>query len=163
MTIQYDLAIKTAADQFLPGLDWRCFKAQLRQESQLNPKALSPAGARGIAQFMPATWAEWSVKAGYKGSSPEDPLAAIPVAAQYMAYLMAQWSSPRPHIDRLCLALASYNAGLGNMLEAQKRQSGALLYSEIIKGLPAVTGKHSQETITYVKRILGYWSEYITG
>jgi len=163
MTTQYDLAIKAAAEQFLPGYDWRLFKAQLQAESNLNPKAVSPVGARGIAQFMPKTWEEWSAKTGYKGASANDPYAAIPVAAQYMAYLIKQWSSPRPDIDRYCLALASYNAGLGNILEAQRKRSGALLYAEIMKGLPEVTGQHSKETITYVKRILGYWADSITG
>src|SRR5690606_20537269 len=57
---EYNELIRLAAQKYLPGYDWRLYKAQLWQESKLNPYATSPAGAKGIAQFMPATWAEWS-------------------------------------------------------------------------------------------------------
>ena len=39
------------------GLPVSVVAAQLAQESRWNPDATSPAGAQGIAQFMPATWA----------------------------------------------------------------------------------------------------------
>ena len=47
--------------------------AQLAQESGWNPNATSPAGAQGIAQFMPATWATYG-----EGGDPFDPDDAIP-------------------------------------------------------------------------------------
>jgi len=55
MNKKYDALIKTAQKKYLPGTDWRLLKAQLTQESDLNPRAVSPAGAQGIAQFMPNT------------------------------------------------------------------------------------------------------------
>lgn len=63
------------------------------------------------------------------------------------------WSSPRPNIDRLELAQASYNAGAGNIIKAQKECGGKVLYEDIIECLPQVTGHHSKETITYIKMI----------
>lgn len=48
--------------------------------------ATSPAGAQGIAQFMPATWADtWNP---YRKQSPRDPKYAIPAAALYLARLL---------------------------------------------------------------------------
>ena len=161
--VEYDELIRQAAQRYLWGYDWRLFKAQLWQESKLNPYAVSPAGAKGIGQFMPATWDQWSVKAGYAGYDVTHPEASIFTAACYMAYLIGQWSSPRPDIDRYLLAAASYNAGLGNILKAQKRSGDALWYAPIIRCLDQVTGDASTETVTYGKRILQWWAQEITG
>lgn len=160
---EYDTLIKAAVAKHLPGYDWRLLKAQYYQESRLDPMAVSPAGAVGIAQFMPATWGEWSVKAGYANSDRTDAEASIMTGAAYMAHLISSWHSPRPDIDRNCLAMASYNAGFGNLLKAQKAAGNPNLYADIIKSLPKVTGDHSKETITYVRRTLGYCNDLITG
>ncbi|MDX6581365.1 MAG: hypothetical protein QOI10_549 [Solirubrobacterales bacterium] len=72
--------------------------AQLMAESNFNPFAVSPAGAAGIAQFMPAT------AAGYGLADPFDAEAAIDAQAHLMSDLLAQFGDPS-------LALAAYNAG----------------------------------------------------
>ncbi len=72
--------------------------AQLEAESGFDPRATSPAGALGIAQFMPSTAATYSL------SDPFDPLASIDAQAHLMADLLARFGSP-------ALALAAYNAG----------------------------------------------------
>ncbi|MCT4627952.1 transglycosylase SLT domain-containing protein [Halodesulfovibrio sp.] len=82
--------------RWLPHLDWRWYKAQLYQESMLNPKAVSPVGAKGLAQFMPATWKEIATLRGYGYASPHSPKYAIDAGAYYMAKLRRGWSSPRP-------------------------------------------------------------------
>ena len=74
--------------------------AQLMAESGFDPNAGSPAGAQGIAQFMPAT------AAAYGLANPFDPVAAIEAQAHLMADLLRQFGSPE-------LALAAYNAGPG--------------------------------------------------
>lgn len=163
MITKYDTLIQKAVDAHLPGYDWRKLKAQYYQESRLNPKAVSPAGAGGIAQFMLATWKEKAPKAGYPDADRFDPEASIMVGAYYMAELIEQWRWKRPEVDRHCLAMASYNAGLGNILKAQKLADNATLYAHIIAKLPEVTGDHSKETKTYVKRILNYCNDLITG
>lgn len=76
--------------------------AQLYAESNFNPFAVSPAGARGIAQFMPAT------ARAYGLSDPTDPGAAIDAQARYMRDLLKRFKTP-------ALALAAYNAGPGNV------------------------------------------------
>ncbi len=72
--------------------------AQLMAESNFNPYASSPAGAQGIAQFIPST------AAAYGLTDPFDPVAAIDAEAHLMSDLTRRFGSPR-------LALAAYNAG----------------------------------------------------
>jgi soluble lytic murein transglycosylase-like protein len=72
--------------------------AQLYAESNFNPFASSPAGAQGIAQFMPGTAASYGL------SNPFDPAAAIDAQAHLMHDLLRQFAS-------VPLALAAYNAG----------------------------------------------------
>ena len=164
MNTKYDGLIKAAQKKHLPGTDWRLLKAQLTQESQLNPRATSPAGAQGIAQFMPKTWPEIRDQIGYeKTASAYSAELAIPAAAYYMSKLAHGWTSEREEADRYCLALASYNAGFGNLLKAQKYANGAAEYYPIIEQLHRVTGhKHSQETTEYIKKIFKIFGEYLT-
>lgn len=74
--------------------------AQLKAESDFNPSSVSPAGAQGIAQFMPGT--ARSVGLG----DPFDPRASIFAEAKLMAQLIRQFGS-------IAKALAAYNAGPG--------------------------------------------------
>lgn len=163
MTDQYDVWIREAVAKYLPeDYDWRLFKAQLFQESGLDPTAESPAGAVGLGQFMEGTWAEWSKRAGFAGFDRTHAKASIFTAARYMEWLISEWGWPRPELDRYCLAMASYNAGLGNILRAQAVMKKPSLYHEIIVGLPDVTQHHSRETVDYVKKVLSYYGDYVT-
>jgi hypothetical protein len=74
--------------------------AQVLAESNFNPYAVSPAGARGIAQFMPGTAATYGLR------DPFDAPAAIDAQAHLMADLLEEFGSVAP-------ALAAYNAGTG--------------------------------------------------
>lgn len=86
------------------GLDPVIFIAQLNQESGFNPKAKNPkSGAIGIAQFMPSTAKGMGFTAGV------DPLRDIRMAAQYMKSKLKMYNGDYR------LALASYNAGSGNV------------------------------------------------
>ena len=152
-TTRYDTDIQSAVTKWWPGIDWFWWKAQLIQESRLNPDAISPVGARGLAQFMPGTWADITRQLKLGNVSPHVARHSINAGAYYMIKLVNSWSSNRPHIDRWDLARASYNAGMGNILKAQKVGNNSMLYKDIIMSLPDVTGKHSYETINYVKQI----------
>ncbi len=74
--------------------------AQIMAESGFSPNAVSPAGAQGIAQFMPGTAASYGL------NNPFDPEAAIDAQAHLMSDLLRQFKS-------IPLALAAYNAGPG--------------------------------------------------
>ena len=86
------------------------FAAQLYQESQFQPTAVSPVGARGIAQFMPATWRAHGFDANGDGAAdPNDPEDAIPAAAAYDCELAK--AVARVPGDLVSNMLAAYNAG----------------------------------------------------
>lgn len=148
---------------YLPGYDWRLWKAQLYQESLLKPDAVSPVGARGVAQFMPATWAEVSRALNLGNVSPHMARPAILAGAYYQGRQIGIWKAPRPAADRYSLAAASYNAGAGNVIKAQRVCGGVNGYSAIIQCLPKVTGHHAKETTTYVDRIWSYWKQMLLG
>jgi hypothetical protein len=76
--------------------------AQLYKESNFNPFARSPAGAQGIAQFMPGT------ARAYGLADPFDAARAIDAQAHMMRDLLRQFGS-------VPLALAAYNAGPGRV------------------------------------------------
>lgn len=82
------------------GIDPNLFERQINQESGFNPWAVSPAGAEGIAQFMPAT-------AAAMGVNPWDPTSALYGAAQLMAQNSNMFGG------NYAMALAAYNAGPG--------------------------------------------------
>jgi soluble lytic murein transglycosylase-like protein len=71
----------------------------INAESSFNPKALSPAGAEGIAQFLPST-------AAALGVNPWDPVASLRAAARLMAGYVSRYAGDYSK------ALAAYNAGL---------------------------------------------------
>jgi soluble lytic murein transglycosylase-like protein len=77
--------------------------AQIYVESGFNPFAVSPAGAQGIAQFMPGT------ARGIGLRDPFDVPAAIGAQAQLMRDLLRRFGT-------VPLALAAYNAGPGAVL-----------------------------------------------
>jgi hypothetical protein len=78
------------------------FARVIWQESRFNARAVSNKGARGIAQFMPAT-------ADYRGLiDPFDPIEALKNSARYLRDLKARFGN-------LGLAAAAYNAGPGRV------------------------------------------------
>lgn len=87
------------------GIDPQLFLNQIQQESGFNVGAVSPAGAVGIAQFMPAT-------AANMGVNPWEPAQALYGAARLMSELKAQFSG------NYAMALAGYNAGPGAVQNA---------------------------------------------
>jgi hypothetical protein len=87
--------------------------AQLYAESNFNPFARSPAGAQGIAQFMPGTAAAYGLR------DPFNARAAIMAQANLMGDLLRQFKS-------IPLALAAYNAGAG----AVQQYGGVPPYAE---------------------------------
>jgi soluble lytic murein transglycosylase-like protein len=148
----YDKYFEKFGQIYLERYDWKWLKAQGLQESLLDPKAKSSAGAQGIMQIMPRTWREETEQLGII-ASPYNERVNIQVGARYMRKMIRFWKAPRTEQHRLELAHASYNAGAGNILKSQQR-CGGMMWSEISPCLHQVTGsKNSNETILYVKRI----------
>lgn len=93
----YESLFITAAHQH--GIDARVLWVIAYLESRFRPWAVSPKGARGLMQLMPATAAHWGVR------NPYEPGQAIHGAARYMQYLGQRFDG------RMDLMLAAYNAG----------------------------------------------------
>lgn len=91
--------------------------AQVHQESTWNPGAVSRVGARGLAQFMPAT-ADWigATIPDLAARSPENPTWALRALAEYDRWLWERVRAETP-CDRMAMVLAAYNGGLGWLLK----------------------------------------------
>jgi soluble lytic murein transglycosylase-like protein len=95
---RYVPALRRAASRW--SVSAALLAAQIRVESNFNPRAVSDAGAQGIAQFMPGTARSYGLR------DPFDPDAAIDAQAHMMRDLLRAFGA-------VPLALAAYNAGPG--------------------------------------------------
>lgn len=111
------VALVETAGATCPQLSAPLLAAQIYQESGFNPKAVSPTGAQGIAQFEPGTWPNWSSpKDGDGLQNPFNPADAIPAMARYDCALAKDVAKIPGNVqDNM---LAAYNAGLGAVLSA---------------------------------------------
>lgn len=156
----YDRYFQKYGRIFAPEYDWRWWKAQAIQESFLDPEAVSPAGAQGLMQVMPGTWLDETERLGII-ASPFNPKVNVMVGMSYMQRMLRFWKAPRPKGERLELAQASYNAGAGNILQAQIRCGNSRSWRDISPCLVQVTGRHSRETLGYVERIKRWYGELV--
>ena len=101
-------------------------------ESALNPKAKSPAGARGLWQFMPSTGKVYGLKIDSYLDERCDPVKSTHAAAQYLNSLYSIF-------DDWILAIAAYNCGPGNVKKAIARSGGKTDFWDIYPNLPRET------------------------
>jgi soluble lytic murein transglycosylase-like protein len=101
------------------GLDPDVFERQIQQESGFRADAVSPKGARGVAQIMPDTARAWGV-------NPMDPIAALNASARNMAGYVRKYGG----IEN---ALRAYNAGPG-AIEASRNYRETNNYVRTILG-----------------------------
>jgi len=121
---------------------WLLLKAQVKAESAFNKKAISRAGAKGLAQFMERTWEEWN-----KDENIFDPEESIKAQAKYMRYLLQNFNG------NVRLALAAYNFGIGNvkrLVKAHGTEDWFILKNYVPK-----------ETREYVERIMNFLEKYL--
>ena len=119
--VPYSDLFSRAASRY--GVDASLLAAMANQESGFDSQAVSPAGAQGLMQFMPAT-------AKGLGVNPLDPNSAIDGAARYLSSLTKQFGSTD-------LALAAYNAGPGTV----SRYGGIPPYTETQNYVRSVMSK----------------------
>ncbi|NNJ90687.1 MAG: transglycosylase SLT domain-containing protein [Gammaproteobacteria bacterium] len=151
-TKDYDVYFKKYAKHYFgPHVDWHWFKAQGIAESNLNPKAKSPVGAKGIMQIMPATYKEILNKNPHIPAT-DEPRWNIAAGIFYDRMLYRKWKRKKTIStkERLSFSFASYNAGLGTVLKAFKKASKK---HGDVKQWQQVEGFAPGETRFYVKRI----------
>lgn len=134
------------ADKLDPDL----LQAVMREESALDPKALSWAGALGLTQLMPTT--AWEVAGRLKLKRPTtadllEPELNIQLGARYLSDLMKRAKDVRQY------ALAGYNAGEG-AVSRWKRQNVTDDLDEWVELIPLT------ETRGYVKRVMRTYNTY---
>lgn len=127
-TKNYEDLIAKASARYC--VDPALVKAVIKAESNFNHRAVSPVGARGLMQLMPATATMLRVEDSFH---PEN---NIDGGVRYLRYLMDLFNG------NLSLALAAYNAGENAVIRYNNR-------------IPPY-----QETQTYVKRVLSYFDKY---
>jgi soluble lytic murein transglycosylase len=128
---------------------WSISHAIMRQESSFDRTAVSHAGARGMMQLMPGTAREVSGKLGMGydfGRLTSDPSYNITLGTAYFGTLLDQWGGNVP------LAVASYNAGAGNVRKWVRANGDPRLPgTDILRWIEEIP---FSETRNYVQRVL---------
>ena len=157
------------------GWDWRLLASMIFHESGFNPEAEAWTGATGLMQVLPST------AAGYEVTELCDPAENIRAGVNFLAYLDTFWQEriedPK---ERLKFVLASYNVGLGHILDARalsrKNEADENVWDANVahylkcKAQPSYYNdpvvKHGycrgSEPVAYVKRVLKRYEHYNT-
>ena len=172
---RYDRLVRKYAKRY--GFDCRLILAQIKHESQFDPYAVSPAGARGLMQIMPYTARSLGVE------DVHDPRANIAAGIRYLRKQYDIFKAEKEP-DRIWFALASYHAGFGHIIDAQKISEHLVLrpdeWVSIKASLPKLTPEYksthraiwrvprpkygfyygARKTIAYVENIKRTYAEY---
>lgn len=125
---KYDHLITKAAGKY--KIDQALIKAVIKAESNFNHQAVSPVGAQGLMQLMPATAYALQVEDVFH---PEN---NIEGGVRYLRYLLNTYRGD------LQLALAAYNAG----------ETAVAKYNNNVPPF--------RETQNYIKRVLSYYDDF---
>lgn len=109
---QFDKYMREFSDEI--GWDWRLLASMIYQESRFKPDVKSWAGAFGLMQFMPGTGKRFGV------DSLSSPGEQIHAGVQFIKWLNKRFEDIEDEEERIKFILASYNAGLGHVLDAQR-------------------------------------------
>jgi membrane-bound lytic murein transglycosylase F len=169
---QYDDLIRTYSKKI--DWDWTLLAALIYQESKFSPTARSWAGANGLMQLIPQT-------AKHYGLDTIDATAeqSLEAGTSFILDLDRYWKKHIKNKDeRIKFVLASYNAGLGHVIDARKlaekygrdpniwydnvdfmilQKSNPLVYNDPVVKCGYCRG---QEPYNYVKEILHRYSFY---
>lgn len=168
----YDKVVKKLAAEY--NWDWRLISSIMYQESRFNPEAGSWAGAYGLMQIMPNT-AEGLGIENYR-----DPAQNIKGGILLMNWINDQFVESIPDsTQRIKFVLASYNIGLGHVMDAQRlaekygkdkwvwkdnvdfflrNKSVGKYYNDPVVKFGYCRG---EEAYSYVKRVLSNYNHYL--
>ena len=165
----YDKHVKNYSEKY--GFDWRLITAQMFSESRFRPSVRSSAGAIGLMQVMTNTGKQLKLR------KLTDPETNIHAGIKYMHWLSGKFEDELPVADRMWFTLASYNAGLGHVLDARRLAAKIGLnknrwFDNVEKAMLLLSKKsyHSKarygyvrgrEPVGYVKKIKELYENYI--
>jgi soluble lytic murein transglycosylase len=145
----YRAAYPTHSFAASTGRTWSLAHGITRQESSFDRGIVSHAGAQGMMQLMPGTAREYAGKMGadYEpGRLTSDPSFNVSLGTYYFQHLLDVWGGSVP------LAVASYNAGSGNVSKWIRAngdpRTGSIDMVSWIERIPF------EETRGYVQRVL---------
>jgi soluble lytic murein transglycosylase len=127
---------------------WSLAHGISRQESSFNPYAISHAGARGMMQLMTGTAREQAGKMGVDFNSYRlltDPNYNVMIGSAYFQRMLNIWDGSIP------LAVASYNAGSGNVGKWVRQYGDPRGQVDVLKWIEAIP---YSETRAYVQRVI---------
>lgn len=140
--------------------------AQIEQESAWNPRAVSRAGAQGLAQFMPAT-AEWlpSVIPSIGEAAPLSPAWALRALPAYDKWLWDRISAADAY-ERMAFTLSAYNGGQGwvardKRLAAQRGLDPDRWHNHVAEVNAGRSAPNWRENRAYPRRILARQDAYV--
>jgi len=159
-TDRYDEHFRKYAKRYFGRqVHWHWFKSQGVAESGLRPDATSQAGAIGIMQIMPETFAEIRSKSPYLSKATlEDPRWNIAAGIFYDRMLYKRWAEEleeTPPQQDLYLAFASYNAGHSKIRQAvtkvRSRKGAVSGWEEVRPHTPPQTRHY----VDRIRRLMG--------
>jgi len=150
----YDDLVKQNADAM--GWDWRLLSAMIYHESKFINESCSARGAVGLMQIHSER---------YSVDTLLDPAVNISIGTRYLTYLSRMFSEHgADSVECLKFALASYNAGEGNILKciqtAENLGVDPTRWDNIVSIMPSVPGFTGKQTIAYVREVLDTYEEY---
>lgn len=110
----YDLLFKKHAGQI--GWDWQLLASISYQESHFNPSVVSWAGAEGLMGIMPNT----AKALGVTPHELKDPDTGIRTGVDCLRRFRQGFSKITDPVEKIKFTLASYNAGIGHVYDAQR-------------------------------------------
>lgn len=128
---QYQAYVSHAASAL--GIPEQLVAEQINLESTWNPQAKSPAGAEGIAQFEPGTFAQY----GPKGGSPWNVADSFKAYEAYMGALLKQENGSIRN------ALAAYNAGPDRLSDGYTYANMIMQRAGVVPGTKAGKAGHN--------------------
>jgi membrane-bound lytic murein transglycosylase F len=110
----YDSLFRQYASQI--GWDWRLLASVACQESRFDPSLVAWSGAEGLMGVMPAT----SNYLGYLPNEMKDPEKCIRAGVECLRRFGQSFPDTPDSLERIKFTLASYNAGLGHVIDARR-------------------------------------------
>ncbi len=141
--------------------DWLMIAAQAYQESKIDQKLVSPAGAVGVMQVLPSTAADRSINIRDVTKLENN----IHAGVKYMRFIRDNYLADAPTmsvLDRHLFAFASYNAGPNRIARMRRRAAAQGLDPNVwFNNVEVLAAKEiGRETVQYVSNIFKYYVAY---